>query len=636
MLMLRHRLAPAILLVGLVVLVFGRSVANGWVEFDDLTHVVENPNLSPVTWRRLAGLWTTPYEYLYIPLSYMLFATEAVAARWLAAADPTAPPAPWLFHLVSVALHAAATLVVRRILLRCGGQPWAATAGAAVFAVHPLQVEAVAWISEQRGLLAGVLGLIATDRFLAWCDRSEPGRGAGRDYGVGLGAFLLALFAKPSSVVTPLVALCLARDTTQRSPAAIIAALTPWFGCAGGIALLTRLVQPADLATASVLPVGRLLVAADAIGFYAWKLVVPWNLCVAYGRTPQAVLADQATPWVAAVVVAALAAIAFLPWLRSWRLPTLLFLLPLTPVLGLVPFVFQNQSTVADRYAYLSMLGPALAVCRWLGTAAADARLPRLATWTVIVCLAALASRQVGLWRNTGTLAAHAVAVAPGVTGSWTLLAAHQLLEGDPQSAVESARNAIVIAPRNRIAWLNLASGLSRLQHAGAADDAFARLRRLGLSDAELATIFYNRGCTALSAGHDAVAAGDFQIALERDPRHPRAAANLGVALTRLGAVEQAVSVLRARLHVAPDDAAAWVGLGNALLAAGRHADAAECYGSALAIEPNDAPTLLNRAVARIGAGDGAGAAADAAAAAALGAAPDPELLERLERLSTR
>jgi protein O-mannosyl-transferase len=358
MAMLRHPGAPAVALVGLVCLVFGRIVVNGWVEFDDLTHVVENPNLAPVTWQRLAGLWTTAYEYLYIPVSYTLYAAEAVAARWFEAAGPTAPPSPWLFHLVSLVLHAAATLVVRRILLRRSGHAWGATAGAAVFAVHPLQVETVAWISEQRGLLAGLLGLVAIDRFLAWCDGPEGDHEARREYGIGLGAFLLALFAKPSSVVTPLVALCLARDDMKRAPPAIMAALAPWFACAAAIAVLTRLVQPADLTTASGFVVERLLVAADAIGFYARKLVMPWNLCVAYGRTPQVVLADPATPWVAAGVAAALAAIVILPSLQAWRLPTLLFLLPLVPVLGLVPFVFQNQSTVADRYAYLSMLGP--------------------------------------------------------------------------------------------------------------------------------------------------------------------------------------------------------------------------------------------------------------------------------------
>jgi tetratricopeptide (TPR) repeat protein len=625
----RHPAAATIAVVGLVCLVFGRIVAHDWVEFDDLLHIVENPSLAPVTWRSLVGFWTQGYEHLYIPVSYTLFAVEAVAARWLAAAAPTAAPAPWLFHLMSVAMHVAATLVVRRILVQRCGSPWAAAAGAAMFAIHPLQVESVAWISEQRGLLSGLLALLAVDRFLEWSEKRAEGTASWREYAVGLAAFILALLAKPTSVVTPLVALLLSRDRLTSSRTTTLAALAPWFACAVAVGIFTRVVQPADLTSATVSPVGRLLIAADTIAFYAARLVMPWNLCVAYGRTPQVALADPATPWVAAGVAAAIAAIAVLPQLRSWRLPTALFLVPLAPVLGLVPFVFQNQSTVADRYVYLSMLGPAVAVAGWLGAVAATDRLRRLVAAAGIACLAALAWRQAGFWRDTGTLAAHAVAVAPGVTGSWTLLSAHRLVEGDPRSAIESARRAIAIAPQNRIAWLNLAAGHARLRNAAAANDAFMRLHRLGMTDDDIATIFYNRGCTSLGDGHAAAAAADFRLALDRDRRHPRAATNLGVALTRLGDLDEAIGVFRARLAVEPRDGAAWVGLGNAFFAQGRHGEAVECYGAALDIEPNDPPTLQNRAAARLETGDMRGAADDAAAAAALGALPD----FRLQRL---
>jgi hypothetical protein len=176
----RHPAAATIAVVGLVCLVFGRIVAHDWVEFDDLLHIVENPSLAPVTWRSLVGFWTQGYEHLYIPVSYTLFAVEAVAARWLAAAAPTAAPAPWLFHLMSVAMHVAATLVVRRILVQRCGSPWAAAAGAAMFAIHPLQVESVAWISEQRGLLSGLLALLAVDRFLEWSEKRAEGTASWR------------------------------------------------------------------------------------------------------------------------------------------------------------------------------------------------------------------------------------------------------------------------------------------------------------------------------------------------------------------------------------------------------------------------------------------------------------------------
>lgn len=622
--LLRHPAAAMVAVVGLVCLVFSRIVAHGWVEFDDLLHVVENPHFVPVTWRSLAELWTREYRHLYIPLSYTLFASEAVAARWLTAVAPTAAPAPWLFHLTSLAMHMAATVVVWRILVRRCGSRWAATAGAAVFAVHPLQVESVAWISEQRGLLSGLLALLACDRFLAWSEKRAEGTATWQGYAAGLAAFILALLAKPTSVVTPLVAFLLACDRPTVSRTATLAALTPWFACAAAAAIFTRMVQPAALTSMSISAANRLLVAADAIAFYVEKLVMPWNLCVAYGRTPPAALADPATPWKAAGVAGALAAIAVLSRLRGWRLPTALFLVSLAPVLGLVPFVFQNQSTVADRYAYLAMLGPAVAVAGWLGVVAVTERLPRLAATAGIACLAALAWRQAGFWRDTGTLAAHAVAVAPGVSGSWTLLSAHELTEGDPRAAIESARRAILIAPGNRIAWLNLAAGYQRVGKKDAVHSAFAQLNRLGMTNEDIAMIFYNRGRTALGDGHDAVAAADFRLSLDRDRQHPRAATNLGVALTRLGSFGEAVEVFRARLAAEPDDGTALVGLGNAFFAQGRHGEAIECYGAALTLDPNDPATLRNRSAARLAAGDREGAVSDAAAADALDAATAP------------
>jgi Flp pilus assembly protein TadD len=629
--MLQPRIVSSIALVGLVSLVFGRVVWYGWVEFDDLLHVVENPNLNPVTCRSLCSLWTHSYEHLFIPLSYSLYAAEAVSARWLADASSTSIPAPWLFHLTSLALHVGAALLVLHILAHRTRQLWAATAGAALFAIHPLQVESVAWISEQRGLLSGVLALVAIDQFVRWSESPSAAVGARLRYGVALLAFVLALLAKPSSIVAPAVAFLLIFDRLPQSRPAALLALGPWWLCAAAVAILTRDGQSAGAIAGSVSPAARAVVAADAIAFYAEKLVSPRALCVAYGRTPQAVLADPATPWVATTVVAAIAALAFIPRLRPGRLPTLLFLVPFVPVLGFVPFLYQNQSTVADRYAYLAMLGPAVALAGWLAQACSVGRGHRLAAATGLACLAALSWQQTGVWRNTGTLAVHAVAIAPGVTGSWTLLSAYELSDGDPRSAVESARRAIEVSPTNQIAWLNLAAGLSRLRQADAAEKAFDQLLRLGMSDAEVATIFYNRGCSALGHAHDEDAAADFRVALARNPRHAGAASNLGVALTRLGDIAGAVEVFRTRLADEPADSAAWVGLGNALFADGRPGEAARCYAESLELEPDDPPTLLNRAAARLAAGDRQGAAADVAAAEAMGARSGPELRSLLE-----
>jgi len=616
---------PDLIVAAAILAVFGRVACNGWVEFDDPINVTENPHLIPVTWESLRWLWLHAYERLYIPASYTLFAVEAVVSRLLTGVGPRGPVSATLFHATSLLLHLGCVLVVSRLLRRSCGSVAAGVAGALVFALHPLQVETVAWVSEQRGLLATFFSLVAVEQFLVWeSDDGAAGHQWLRWVG-GTAAFIIAMLAKPTTVVVPLIALTLARVRPHRPLGVTVAWLTPWFVAALVIGGITRLVQPPDLTTFAVPWPLRPLVAADAVGFYVGKLFMPWNLCVAYGRTPQAVLKNPLTPLTTAVVLVAVGLCLLAPRLARLRAPMLLFLLPLLPVLGLTPFVFQNQSTVADRYVYLAMLGPALAVADRVAFRSGGPLVP-VGVAMALTLFAALSFRQAGLWSDTGTLAAHACRIAPGVTASWTLLSGHHLSHGDASAAVTAARNAIAVAPGNRIAALNLSAGLARLGDKAGSRRAFESLQRLGMSPQETSMILYNRGVTHLALGEDSEAAADFALAFDRDSTNRRAARNLVVALTRTGQVEGALKVAEQLVGQEPDDAAAWVGYGNALLRSGRAAEAVACYGRSLAIEPEDAAVMLNRAAARLAAGDAVGASADITAARAIGGVPDADL----------
>jgi len=133
--------AQNVAIAAVILIAFGRIVSHGWVNFDDPIHVTENPSFFPLSWRQLGGFWVRPYEHLYVPASYMLFAGECAASRWLHGEGPMAVPRPGLFHAVSLALHVAASLLVVRVLRRFATQPWAAVVGGLVFALHPLLVE---------------------------------------------------------------------------------------------------------------------------------------------------------------------------------------------------------------------------------------------------------------------------------------------------------------------------------------------------------------------------------------------------------------------------------------------------------------------------------------------------------------
>ena len=603
-----------------VVAVFSPVMLNGWILYDDEVNFIDNPFFFPVSWQGLLRLWSEPYFDMYIPLSYSLFAAESVLSRWLAGDGPSAPIRPLVFHVTSVTLHAAAVLLVGRILGRLGASPLAAAFGMLLFAVHPLQVETVAWASEQRGLAAAVLALAALNLFGDSLEDDRHGHAPWRimsswRYATASILFLAAMLAKPSATVVPLLAVTLAAAGPRAGwrPAAWL--LVPWCVLAGIGMVITRAVQPANLNVVHVPLILRPIIAGDTLACYAEKLVAPLDLCFNYGRTPQRVLADPLASWRAALAAAALATVCGVRMLHAVRLPVAIALAGLLPVLGFVPFLYQNLSTVADRYAYLAMLGPALAAARLLDACPADRRWRSLvAAGATVLALswAAMSFRQAMSWRDAGTVARRACQVAPAAEAGWVLLSGYSLLGGDPQQAAVAAEQALRIAPASSTALINLAAAAARLGDGQAAVVPLRRLEQGGFPATEIAEVFFKRGCQLLAAGRAEEAAVDFSLALEAQPGHRGVANNLGATLTRLGHHDRAIEVLQQALERDPADVSLLVNLGNALVRAGRPLEAIAVYDRALAHAPDDPDILLNRAQAAQAAGQPGASEADA------------------------
>ena len=618
-------------LVCAAAVVFGRVVANDWVDFDDYPHVAKNPLFFPVNWRSLRAVWTPGCERLYVPVSYTVFAAECVASRVIAGGTPTSDPPAALFHGVSLGLHAAVVLGVFTILRRIVSSAGAAAAGAMLFAVHPLQVESVAWAFEQRGLLAAALSLAAVLLLLRMFESRGTPQLLSSPYIAATALLALALLSKPIAVVTPLIALALLVHLHQPTPKMVAQVLLPWVMLAVGTALLTRAVQPAVVMDRDYPWLCRPLIAGDALAFYMAKIAIPADLCVQYGRTPRDVLADPRAPlWAIGVGVALVAAFTLRPATRV-RLPLALFLVPLTPVLGLTSFDFQLQSTVADRYVYLGMLGPAVALAlvaeqlwthqRWQRTGAIGI--------TVWLCLlGVLAARQVGVWRDTGTLASQACRVTPRAPWAWILLASHNLQVGDPLVAAACANRALVLQPSSLLEMFSMAEAACQLSDDKAIDAAHAKLLESGAQDTDLVYGLYHRGVAHLHAGRSGRAEKYFTTVLKWDSDYLPALINLGVILSRRAEHGMAEDLFRTAVAKDPQQVAAWVGLGNALYTQGRAGEAVECFSKALDIEPGDADTLANRAWARVAAGDRRGAESDLGVLRQLGRTPDPELVD--------
>lgn len=513
---------PGIIALATLV-VYGAALRYPWLAWDDRLNVTENPGLQPVTWRSLAGFWLAAYERLYIPVAYTFFAAETLASRAIHGVDAW-PPDPRLFHASSLLLHAAAGLLVFRLLARTGVRSTTARlAGALVFLLHPLQVESVAWISEQRGLLSATLSLAALE-FAA-----GPGAlAAGERRGLAaLGCYALAVLSKPQVIALPLAVLAL-DDRVGREPwRATARRYLPWGAVALAILAATMAAQPAS-GLADRPPFWlRPVVAGDALAHYAAAVAAPVGLAIDHGRMPRVVLDDPRSFLQAAAAGAGLAAVALVPLFRRARLATALWVIPLLPVLGFMPFVFQGISTVADRYAYLSLLGPAVAVGHAADAAGRTRAARRFVIAAGLLVCAILAARQVTTWRDSTTLFTRALEVNPASFIARRGLAGELARQGRHDEALAQLDGAIGLEARFAVPELSRYPRALSLHRLGRTAEAAPEYRRALDVEQDNPRLRNDYGILLAQTGHVADAAKQFRAAIRLEPGFAEALANL-------------------------------------------------------------------------------------------------------------
>lgn len=535
------RTLPLLLVLAVTVLVFVQTAGHDFLSWDDDVFLTANPLLQPPTTASLKAIWTAPYAHLYAPVTYSAwwslaraFGNSAPGGEWLVS--------PAVYHLASLLVHLLAVTLAYLLLASLVRQPWAAAAGAALFASHPLQVESLAWASELKDLLGGMFGLLAV-----WLYVRARHRGSRACCVVASAAFLLAILSKPNLVTLPLLALVVDWLLLKTPVKRALVSIVPWLALAVAHAALTRLVQPpAEYLTVPVWQ--RLFVAGDALAFYLGKLLWPMRLGADYGRMPQVVAANW---WGYVTWLAPAALLALAVWMRErsrWALPALLwFMLALLPVLGLLPFDFQQYSTVADHYAYLAMFGPALA----LAGLALHARgfIGRVPLVLLLVLLAAQSGLQTITWQNNEVFWRHTLEINPRSFLAHNNLGALYMMAGKLPEAAAELEAARQLKPDDADTLVNL--GMTRLQMgqvAPAKGLLQAGLRvRPGDPKAHLLL-----GMIALQGKDFAAALDHLQAVSNAEPQNLLARTNLALALKGLGRTGEARQVLEDVLRQAP------------------------------------------------------------------------------------
>jgi tetratricopeptide (TPR) repeat protein len=549
--------------------------------WDDDAYVTHNPLLTaPGGLRRIWFSLDSPSQYF--PLTYTTFYLERVF--W--GLNPAG------CHGINLLLHSANALLAWRLLarLRLAGA-WLA---AALFALHPVQVESVAWITERKNVLMVFFFLLA---LLAWAKFiDETTKRTWRFYAMTLLFYALALSAKTTACTLPAALLLVLWLKKMPIGWRRWAQVAPFAALGVGMGLLTiwweRYRQGTLGSPFSVGPLERVLIASRALWFYAGKLLWPADLTFTYPRWTISASDPSAYGWLLATAVVGVLIGRARRWLgRGVEVAMVFFAVTLSPVLGFIMLYTFRYSFVADHYQYLACLGPltlaAAAIERVLGWAVRrDLILKPMFCAVLLAILGALTWVQCGQYADVETLWRTTLAKNPG---SWM---AHNNLgnvlrdQGRVVEAIEHYQKALDLQPDYAMAHNNLGNALL---DQGKVVEAVAHFRKALDIQPAYAEAHNNLGYALINHGEIVEAVAHFRKALDIQPAYAEAHNNLGNALFRQGHQDEAIAQYREALEIAPENAAALSNLGSALAMKGAGQDAIAQYRKALKIRPHDA-----------------------------------------------
>ena len=608
-----RRVLPAVLLLVAAVLgAYAGAYRNGFVNFDDDDYVTENPAVS-------AGLTAAGVRWAF---------TEHHAANW--------HPLTWLshmldvelfgldpagHHLTSVLLHALNAGLAFLALLRLTRAFLPSLLAAALFALHPLRVESVAWISERKDLLSGAFFLALLLAYEAWVRR-----GGARRYALVLLALALGLLSKPMLVTAPFVLLLLDVWPLRRPwSARLVAEKLPLLALAAGASVVTALVQARG---GAVSPLGLvptdLRIANAAVAYWAYVGLTLWpaRLGALYPH-PASRLNEEVSAWtpgsVAALAALVLVTVAALALARRRWPPSVGWLWyagMLVPVIGLVQVGVQSW---ADRYTYLPSIGLSIALVQ-LG-AALVARRPRLAPPVVglaalaLVLLALRTGAQVRVWRDSESLWTRTLAVTRANYLAHANLGSALAEAGRLAEAEQHFREALAINPYHD----NSNNGLGFcMAETGRLDEALAHLRKALQANPGLWEGYLNVGLVHARRGHYAEALEMFERANRIHPDSPEVLSNLGAALVAQASrdpgrsrevLDRAVRYLEQAVALDPTNVEAGSNLGVVLRRLDRREEAERAFQRVLRVAPEDPATLENYAYLLLERGESAAGA---------------------------
>lgn len=565
----------AILLVLLAFVAYKPVFRAGFI-WDDDDHLTANPTMTAPHGLRM--IWSSLTYSRYYPLTLTTFWAER--QLWGLNSGP--------FHMVNVAFHAANGILIFLILrrLRLPGA-WLA---AAVWVLHPVNVESVAWVTELKNTQSGLFFFLSVFCFLRF-----DGERNNHWYVAAVVCGLAAMLSKPSTVVLPLVLLLCAWWKHGKWQRGDVIRIIPFFGLALAMSALTVIEQRGHVLRAGatawrLAPAERLLIAGKAVWFYALKVLWPVPLTFVYPRwqvSSGSILAGL--PLMGLIVVGwILWRRRSEPWYQAVWFGCAFFVAALLPVLGFFDVFYFRYSFVADHFQYLACVGLMTLVasggtilCERKGRLAQQ--VGTVAAVLLLLVLGMLTWRQTHIYHDAETLWRDTIAKNPQCWMAHNNLGTVLFESGRATEAIAECSDAVRLKPDDSEPHFNLGHILASVGRVQEAITNYQEILRINPNSADS---YNDLGNALLQLGKFQEAITDFVQALRIKPDFAQAQNNLGSAFARTGNLPEAIVHFQEALRIKPDYPNAHYNLGNALEEAGRVEEAAAQFQEALRLNP--------------------------------------------------
>ena len=618
----------SLFLSALVGWTFFPATGNGFTNFDDPLYVTENAHVKQgLTWENIKWAASAVVDVNWHPLTLL---SHMLDCQFFGLK-------PWGHHLTSVLFHAANTVLLFLLLKRMTAKSGRSLFVAALFGLHPLHVESVAWVAERKDVLSTLFWLLTLLAYVRFVEETKTPDGAGKSkrfHRLALVFFALGLMSKPMLVTLPCVLLVLdywpLERWKEKTARELILEKWPFFALTAMACIITLDVQDK---TGAVIAFGnlpfpfRLENAVVSYVRYLGNFFCPANLCAYYPHPKWWPLGKILFAFGLLAVVSALSVRLRRrqPWLlMGW----LWFIGTLVPVIGLVQV---GQQSMADRYTYVPLIGififvtwGACELTKHWPVVFVSSALSIIASAIVFSCVV-LTRAQIHWWKDSETLFRHAIATTKNNALAHNNLGVALEAEGRFSEAANEYKKALDLWPDFAQYHFNLGGALNRQGHA---DEAISQYLEAIKDDSNYAVAYADLGRALNKEGRVDEAMVQFQKALRINPNDPGTRCILGSSLDKLGRFDEAISQYQQALKHAPDfaDAHGNLGvtlghkglldaavrelqvaveldpgsedirynLGNALLRNGRLGEAIAQFQAALKLKPDDASALNN------------------------------------------